>query len=526
MPARFIDGYDVDDDGPYEDVSEFVAAGWAWASGAIVSTPADLNRAPACGSRRFWFRCRGVKRIDGMDEGKIGNAGTASRAGRPPAVAILLAAFVGIVLAACLASAQGPDEEPPAPAEKPAVTPAVGPESKPAPSKELTNPAIDEAELILRLIPLTAQELELLAAEWLGIVRAGTEKVVKEQIAINRTQKDAVEQAARDRLTALTDERRDLFTKYSAVIDAWEQKGGDEAKVAGYRSYRNAIIVEETRNTDWRTLLAQALAWATDRDGGIRVAINAGIVLASFLGLLLLARVMRRLVHRWTSRIPDFSKLLQAFLVVAAYWLTLAIGLMLVLSALGVNVTPLFALVGGASFILAFAMQETLGNLAAGLMIMIHRPFDEGDVVDLGGVSGTVRNVSIVSTTVVTPDNQIVVVPNSSVWGNVITNSTASDTRRVDLVFGVSHDTPIARAQEELERTVREHPLVLAEPEPVVRVNALTESGADFIVRPWTRSEDYWTVYWDLTRQVKGALDRAGMVATEPGLESAPPNEA
>jgi small conductance mechanosensitive channel len=450
----------------------------------------------------------------------------AQRAGQPPARVVFLTAFLGIVLAACLASAQGPDEEPPAPAEKPAVAPAVGPESKPTLSKELANPAIDEAELTLRLIPLTAQEIELLAAEWLGIVRAGTEKVVKEQLAINRTQKDAVEQAARDRLTALTDERRDLFAKYSAVIDAWEQKGGDEAKVAGYRSYRNSIIVEETRNTDWRTLLAQAVAWTTDRDGGIRVAIKAGVVLASFLGLLLLARLVRRLVHRWTSRIPDFSKLLQAFFVVAAYWLTLAIGLMLVLAALGVNVTPLFALVGGASFILAFAMQETLGNLAAGLMIMVHRPFDEGDVVDLGGVSGTVRNVSIVSTTVVTPDNQVVVVPNSSVWGNVITNSTASDTRRVDLNFGVSHDTPIARAQEELERTVRGHPLVLAEPEPVVQVNALTENGADFIVRPWVRSDDYWTVYWDLTRQVKDALDRAGMVATEPGPESAAPAEA
>ena len=469
-----------------------------------------------------------------MDGYRIGNPGltsgamtrTARRVGRPPAVAMLLAAFLGVVLAAGQVSAQGPDEDAaPAPVEKPGLTPAVGPEGKPALSNELTDPAIDEAELTLRLIPLTAQEIELLAAEWLGIVRAGTEKVVEEQIAINRTQKDAVEQAARDRLTALTDERRDLFAKYSAVIDAWEQKGGDEAKIAGYRSYRNSIIVEETRNTDWRTLLAQALAWTTDRDGGIRVAINAGIVLASFLGLLLLARLVRRLVDRWTSRIPDFSKLLQAFLVIAAYWLTLAIGLMLVLAGLGVNVTPLFALVGGASFILAFAMQETLGNLAAGLMIMIHRPFDEGDVVDLGGVSGTVRNVSIVSTTVVTPDNRVVVVPNSSVWGNVITNSTASDTRRVDLVFGVSHDTPIARAQEELERTVREHPLVLAEPEPVVRVNALTENGADFIVRPWTRSDDYWTVYWDLTRQVKDALDRAGMVATEPGPAAASPAE-
>jgi small conductance mechanosensitive channel len=187
---------------------------------------------------------------------------------------------------------------------------------------------------------------------------------------------------------------------------------------------------------------------------------------------------------------------------------------MVVLAALGVNVTPLFALVGGASFILAFAMQNTLGNLAAGLMIMINRPFDEGDYVSVGGVAGTVRNVSIVSTTVVTPDNQIVVVPNSSVWGNVITNATASETRRVDLVFGVPIDASVEKTQAVLEETVRANPLVLAEPEPIVRVNELSDSTVKFVVRPWTRSGDYWTVYWDLTRRVKENLQRAGIVGS------------
>lgn len=395
-------------------------------------------------------------------------------------------------------------------------------ESAPAAPATLADPAIDPARLTLRLIPLTAEELEALAAEWLAIVRDSTAQVVEQQIRINETEADMVEQAARDRLTELTTERRTLFDNYARVLDAWEIKGGDTEAIAGYRTYRSAIIVEETRNTDWRTLLAQAMAWTTDRDGGGRVAINAGIVLATFLGLLVVARVVRRLVRYWTARIPNFSVLLARFVALVAYWLTLAFGLMVVLAALGVNITPLFALVGGTSFILAFAMQSTLGNLAAGLMIMINRPFDRGDSVDISGVSGTVRDVSIVSTTVVTPDNQVVVVPNAAVWGNVITNSTASETRRVDLKFGVSHETPIARAQEELEHVVRAHPLVLADPEPVVRVNALTDKGADFIVRPWVRSGDYQTVYWDLTRQVKGALDRAGMVETEPGAAAEP----
>lgn len=426
----------------------------------------------------------------------------------------------GLALALTLAAAAAPvqaqlGEEPAAEADAPKIEPAPAPATPVENTDMLRDSGIDTEELKLRLIPLTAEELERLASEWLAIVRSRTVEAVEEQIAINRNKVVAVEEAARGRLTQITEERRTLFDKYSAVLDNWEMKGGNPAKIKGYRDYRGAIIVEETRNTDWRTLLAQIVAWTRSDDGGLQLARNGGVVLASFLGLMLIARLVRRIVHRWTGHIPNFSKLLQAFVALAAYWLTIAIGLMVVLAALGVNITPIFALVGGASFILAFAMQDTLGNLAAGLMIMINRPFDEGDVVDIGGVSGTVRDVSMVSTKVVTPDNQIVVVPNSSVWGNVITNSTASKTRRVDLTFGVSYDTPIARAQAELERTVKAHALVLAEPEPVIRVHALTDSGVEFVVRPWTQSGDYWTVYWDLTRHVKDALDRAGMTEVE-----------
>jgi hypothetical protein len=208
------------------------------------------------------------------------------------------------------------------------------------------------------------------------------------------------------------------------VLNSWETKGGDPDVIAGYRAYRAAILVDEARQADWRTLLAQASAWATNPEGGVALAINVGIIVAAFLGLLIVARIVRSFARRWIERIPNISRLLQAFLALVVYWLTIAFGLMIVLSALGVNITPLFALVGGASFIIAFAMQDTLSNLAAGLMIMINHPFDEGDSVDIGGVSGTVRSVSVVSTTVVTPENEVIVVPNSKVWGNVIRNAT------------------------------------------------------------------------------------------------------
>mgnify|MGYP001553638003 FL=1 len=151
--------------------------------------------------------------------------------------------------------------------------------------------------------------------------------------------------------------------------------------------------------------------WLTRADGGVAIAKDIGVVILAVLALVFISKTIRRLVRRSIGRVPNISKLLQSFLVGTVYWLVLTVGLLFVLAALGVNVTPLFAMIGGASFILAFAFQDTLGNLASGLMIMINRPFDEGDYVVVRGTGGTVRSVSIMATTVTTPDNQVIVIP-------------------------------------------------------------------------------------------------------------------
>ena len=144
-------------------------------------------------------------------------------------------------------------------------------------------------------------------------------------------------------------------------------------------------------------------------------------------------------------------------------------------------------------------------------MIMINRPFDEGDVVDLGGVVGKVKSVTIVATTIITPDNQIIVLPNRNVWGNLIKNMTANDTRRVDLIFGISYEDSIDDALEILKQVTKAHPAVLDDPEPVFKVHELADSSVNFICRPWVRTEDYWNVYWDLTQQMKKAFDEKGI---------------
>jgi len=382
----------------------------------------------------------------------------------------------------------------------------------------LDDPDIGLDEFRLRLLPLTADELEPLAEAWRDRAKDATQAVVEKMVEIRDEGPDATEAQKQVRST-LVDQRKAIFDRYAAVVSSLETKGGAPDLVSQLRTYQKAITVEEQANLTPAEIIDQTLDWMLSPEGGIQFALRVAVVVGSFLGLLVVARMVRRWARRVFERVPTLSKLLQGFLAMVVYWITLAIGLMVVLAALGVNITPLFALVGGASFIIAFAMQETLGNLAAGLMIMINRPFDEGDYVTIGGKGGTVRKVSVVATTIATPDNQVIIIPNSKVWGDVITNVTASDTRRVDMVFGIGYEDSIEKAQQVLERVVSEHPKVLSDPEPLIRVNELGESSVNFIVRPWVKAEDYWDVYWDLTAKVKEVFDANGLTIPFPQTE-------
>ncbi|MEJ2309121.1 MAG: mechanosensitive ion channel family protein [Gammaproteobacteria bacterium] len=374
----------------------------------------------------------------------------------------------------------------------------------------LDDPSIDLVELQLRLIPLTAKQLGPLAASWQDQARAATQAAVDMSLEIRAAEGAEAEELRKERL-ALLDKRRLIFEKFSAVLSSFETKGGDPAEVEAMRAYLSAITIEERSRLTLQEFTDSLWGWLVSPEGGVQIGFRIAVIAASLFALLIIARIVRGWARRVFARVTTLSKLLQGFLVMVVYWFTIAFGLMIVLAALGVNITPLFALVGGASFIIAFAMQETLSNLAAGLMIMINRPFDEGDFVQVAGLGGTVKHVSIVSTTVTTPDNQVIVVPNSKVWGDVITNVTASDTRRVDLVFGIGYGDSIEQAQKVLEELVTQHPLILKEPAPVIRVSELADSSVNFIVRPWAKTTDYWSVYWDLQRAVKEAFDANGI---------------
>jgi small conductance mechanosensitive channel len=142
---------------------------------------------------------------------------------------------------------------------------------------------------------------------------------------------------------------------------------------------------------------------------------------------------------------------------------------------------------------------------------MIFRPYDVGDVVNAGGVTGKVGGMNLMSTTVKTFDNQKIIVPNNKIWGDVITNVTAQRERRVDMVFGIGYDDDIGKAEAVLREIVAGHPKVLKDPEPTIQLHELGDSSVNFVVRPWSATADYWDVYWDITRSVKERFDQEGI---------------
>ncbi len=256
--------------------------------------------------------------------------------------------------------------------------------------------------------------------------------------------------------------------------------------------------------------------WTQQNLAGI--VFNVLLFLLIVWGSLLLAGLARRLVDRALRKRAQhrLTELARRMIVATAGNLVLILGLLFGLAQLGISIGPLLAGLGIAGFIVGFALQDTLGNFASGMLILLYRPYDVGDFIETNGVLGKVSSMSFVNTTVLTIDNQTLVLPNSKIWGDVLKNVTAQRERRVDMVFGIGYADDIARAEAVLQDIVHKHDKVLDEPEPVIRLHTLNESSVDFVVRPWVRTEDYWEVYWDITRAVKMGFDEQGITIPFP----------
>lgn len=205
------------------------------------------------------------------------------------------------------------------------------------------------------------------------------------------------------------------------------------------------------------------------------------------------------------------SELLRRMIVSMVRNLVVILGVLIALSQMGISLGPLLAGFGIIGFVIGFALQDSLSNFASGFMILIYRPYDVGDIIESGGVVGRVNNMSFVNTTIITFDNQSIIIPNSKIWNDVIKNVTSQTHRRVDMAFGIAYNDNIEKAETVLMQIMKDHDKILDEPEPIVKLHELGDSSVNFIVRPWVLKEDYWEVYWDVTRTVKLKFDEAGL---------------
>ncbi|MDV5168386.1 mechanosensitive ion channel family protein [Photobacterium rosenbergii] len=235
-----------------------------------------------------------------------------------------------------------------------------------------------------------------------------------------------------------------------------------------------------------------------------------------FLVIIFIFKIFKNITRRIVTRAVSsptlrMSQLMKDFFISISGNTVLCIGILIALSQIGLNLAPVLTGFGVAGVIIGFALQDTLSNFASGMMLLIYRPFDVDDFVEAGGTSGKVSHMSLVSTTIKTFDNQILIVPNSKIWGDTIKNITHEKVRRVDMVFGIGYGDDIEKTEKVLEAILADHPMVLRSPEPTIKLHVLNSSSVDFIVRPWVKTEDYWDVYWDVTREVKMRFDREGI---------------
>jgi small conductance mechanosensitive channel len=244
--------------------------------------------------------------------------------------------------------------------------------------------------------------------------------------------------------------------------------------------------------------------------------------LLAFYGLKIVAAIVIFIVGRWVARAlrnmikkmmakGNVDETLISFVGNLTYITLLAFVIIAALNQLGIQTTSFIAVIGAAGLAIGLALQGSLANFAAGVLMIIFRPFKAGDYIEGAGVAGTVEAVQIFATQLKTPDNKQIIVPNAKMMGDNITNYSAKDTRRVDMVIGVGYGDDLKKVREILEDILAKDDRILEDPAPTIGVLELGDNSVNFAVRPWVKTEDYWGAYFDVTETVKRRFDEEGI---------------
>ncbi len=244
------------------------------------------------------------------------------------------------------------------------------------------------------------------------------------------------------------------------------------------------------------------------------VGLDFGIRLIAAIAIFFIGRIVVHFVTKGIRKVmesQEVDKILQSFVSNLVYWALMIFVVIAAINQVGVQTTSLIAIMGAAGLAIGLAMQGSLANFAAGVLIVMFRPYRVGDFVEAAGIAGSVLQVGILTTVLKTGDNKQIIVPNAQIMGSIITNYSANDTRRVDLVIGIGYDDDIDKARDTLQALVDADDRILKDPSCLIAVSELADSSVNFVVRPWVKSVDYSAVNFALTEAIKKRFDKEGI---------------
>ena len=247
-----------------------------------------------------------------------------------------------------------------------------------------------------------------------------------------------------------------------------------------------------------------------------------GIKLIAAIAIFIIGRIIAKGIRKLIVKVMDkrkVDKTISSFISSLTFSALLVFVILAALSQLGIQTTSFMAIIGAAGLAIGLALQGSLSNFASGFLIILFKPFKVGDYVDAGGVSGIISKISVFTTEINSLDNKKIIVPNSQIMNGTIINYTAEKTRRVDLVFGVGYNSDLKRVKDILLGIIEKHELIQKNPEPFIRLGNLNDSSLDFTVRVWTKTENYWDVFFDLTEQAKEEFDKNGINIPFPQMD-------
>ncbi|MDX1304126.1 small-conductance mechanosensitive channel MscS [Photobacterium sp.] len=278
-------------------------------------------------------------------------------------------------------------------------------------------------------------------------------------------------------------------------------------------------VVDTLADNQLTNGVLNAGTWVTDNQD---LLIQYGVNLISAILILFVGNLIVKGIANGVAKVlrkKSMDEAVVEFLHSLVRYLLFVIVLIAALGRLGVQTASVVAVIGAAGLAIGLALQGSLSNFAAGVLIVGFRPFKSGDYVEVGGVAGSVESIQIFSTVLCTPDNKMVVVPNGAVISSPITNYSRHATRRIDFVIGVSYDADLKKTKEVLARVVAAEPRVLKDPAPTIGVVALADSSVNLVVRPWVKTADYWRVYFDLLQAIKEELDKEDITIPYPQMD-------